>query len=131
MAGKQFFDRAAAVASLFVLALVGGVPVAASAQVLEIDQSGSVTVHSGPEIISKDGATPITKHVAAGHSNIPTFDRREIVDAATSAELSPALVEAVAWRESRFRSGLCFSGRRHWRDAINAWDGERVRRESF
>lgn len=82
---------------------------AAGAQVLEVGRQG-VTVYDRPAVFSREGAEAI-----ASPSRPPRHRARAAVapaspdmlaDAAKAAELSPALVEAVAWRESRGRHGL-------------------------
>ena len=82
----------------------------AHAQVIEIGADGAATLHDRPEVILNGSRTPIqigqervARHRAA--SNSPT-GLVHVDTAAGAAELSPELVEAVAWRESRLRSGV-------------------------
>ncbi|OYX35531.1 MAG: hypothetical protein B7Y99_03200 [Caulobacterales bacterium 32-69-10] len=83
---------------------------AAHAQVLEIGDGGAVTTYDGPTVFTEQGAEPITPPAPepaparrggdpAGRAEV----QREIAAAAAAYSLSPALVEAVAWRESRLR----------------------------
>ena len=85
--------------------------VQALAQVIEIGGDGGVVVHDRPETYDADGARPIPS--AIPHRSRPHVrtrgadagaDARFV--AAHAVELSPDLVEAVAWVESRLRSGL-------------------------
>ena len=82
----------------------------AHADVLAIGDDGSVTVHSGPALYTSSDLKPqalppetsgITRH-AARNAN-PTV-RTAIADSAAHYSLSPALVSAVAWRESAFNA---------------------------
>ena len=96
----------ACAAALAALAL--GVP--AAAQVLEIGDDGGVAVYAGPTVFTQSGAAPIAPPVAA-----PAIRRsrpapvakatvmRELSAAAETYALSPALVHAVALRESGLR----------------------------
>lgn len=83
-------------------------PVGVHAQVLEIGEGGAVTVHDRPEVTLATGATPIARpsparaHRPARVAATPG----DLSDAAATAALSPDLVEAVAWRESRMRQGV-------------------------
>ena len=79
--------------------------------VLEIDPSGDVTVHDRPEVfLSEDGlARPIAvlspRADISGGALSPTQSniRASLAAEAERNHLSPALVEAVAWRESGLR----------------------------
>jgi soluble lytic murein transglycosylase-like protein len=95
-------------AAALVAALTPGLAIA---QVLEVGEGGAVTVYDGPAVFTAQGASPI----AQGRSGRPseshpppvrTPPRAAIAAAADKAALSPALVGAVAWRESDFRPGL-------------------------
>ena len=87
------------------LAVAGG----ASAQVIEIGADGQTTLHELPEVIAGGTRTPIpltTKRVARRGQRVATSTGRLYLDdAAGAAQLSPELVEAVAWRESRLQAG--------------------------
>jgi soluble lytic murein transglycosylase-like protein len=79
----------------------------AHTQVLEIGDGGAVTVHDRPEMISSTGTIAILPATRRSTSTTPSAVRGvELSDAATAADLSPEIVEAVAWRESRLRAGL-------------------------
>lgn len=84
---------------------------AASAQVLEIGGGGEVTVYDRPSVFNDRGATPIipapreTRRSPAAAS-ASAGASQDLTDAARAAQLSPALVEAVAWTESRSRPRL-------------------------
>ncbi len=82
------------------------------AQVMEIGDDGGVTVYDGPTVFTAQGATPIVKAPAVSRARgraSQVSDRKVIGDAASSAQLSPALVAAVAWRESRMTAGVVSS----------------------
>jgi soluble lytic murein transglycosylase-like protein len=80
-------------------------------QVLEIGEDGGVKVYDRPAVFTDEGSTPIV--TAAPRAPRPARssaeDHRVIGDAAQAARLSPALVEAVAWQESRMNPGLVSS----------------------
>lgn len=70
----------------------------ASAQVLELGPDGAVTVFAGPTLFTRDGATPIAPPDAR------TTLAGALEDAGDGVALSPLLLEAVAWAESRFNA---------------------------
>jgi soluble lytic murein transglycosylase-like protein len=82
---------------------------AAQGQVLEIGDGGAVTVHAGPAVFSGDGATAIAPVPAAALAETVAAAPAaggvigEIHAAAADYRIDPKLLEAVAWRESRFR----------------------------
>lgn len=80
----------------------------ASAQVLEIGDGGQVTVYDRPAVFDASGATPIRPYPAPAplRKAVRAEVRPALADAALAVQLSPALVEAVAWRESRLRPGV-------------------------
>lgn len=76
----------------------------AKAQVLEIGADGAVTRFDGPAVFTADGAKTLIQEmpvvdVPVGADTV----RQQISTVATAYALDPKLVEAVAWRESRFR----------------------------
>ncbi len=76
------------------------------AQVLEIDAAGLVKTYDGPAVFTKDGATAILTRLAPATRHPVPFDHGgALARAADSAALSPAFMEAVAWRESGLRPG--------------------------
>jgi soluble lytic murein transglycosylase-like protein len=89
-------------AALLAAPLVGG------AQVLEIGDGGQVTVYDRPAVFDAHGATPIPTAPApiAGEARRPVRAAPALSNAALAAQISPDLLEAVAWRESRFRPGV-------------------------
>ncbi|HZK99719.1 MAG TPA: lytic transglycosylase domain-containing protein [Caulobacteraceae bacterium] len=100
--------RAAGFLAVFVCAASALGPAPGRAQVLEIGDDGVVTVYDRPTVFTSEGATPIVTpgpRPLAG-VRIDALDRRVIGEAAKAAELSPALVAAVAWRESRMTPGV-------------------------
>jgi soluble lytic murein transglycosylase-like protein len=94
---------------VFCSAIAITAPAGAAAQVLEIGDGGAVTLHDRPAVFDLAGATPIeppadeppAKAVGPGAPVLSV-----LVEAAQANGLSPDLVEAVAWRESRLRAGV-------------------------
>ena len=91
-------------AGAFAIATTLSTGAAANAQVLQIGDDGEVTRYAGPTVFTANAAEPLvalpTETAAAeGDSEV----RRQITAAAAEMALDPKLVEAVAWRESRFR----------------------------
>lgn len=84
-------------------ALAFGCALPATAQVLEIGPAGVSTI-AGPNVITADGVKAITpdrpapRAVGAPVSAQPLLDR-----AGAASDLSPRLLEAIAYVESRFR----------------------------
>ncbi len=82
---------------------------AAQAQVIEVGDAGQVSVYSGPTVFTDAGAAPIAPPPIArapaprGQPAERATVIRELNAAASQYQLSPELVEAVAWRESRLR----------------------------
>jgi soluble lytic murein transglycosylase-like protein len=74
----------------------------AIAQVLQIGDDGEVTRFEGPTLFTLEDAQALiaTPEPVAEHDGMQV--RREISAAATAYGLDSRLVEAVAWRESRF-----------------------------
>ncbi len=78
----------------------------AAAQVLEIGVDGAVTRFDGPAVFTRDGATVLTVPAEPTLHGDPDVDivRQQLSTAADAYALDPKLIEAVAWRESRFRT---------------------------
>ena len=90
------------------LALLALSLASAHADVLSIGDDGSVTVHSGPALYTSADLKPQALPGEARHGHItrnasPTV-RAAITNSAAHYALSPALVSAVAWRESAFNA---------------------------
>ena len=91
------------------LAMAAGVAAlsgAAHAQVIEVGAEGQLAVYNGPTVFTDAGATPIKPPaVLASVQHVQSVERaavmQELNAAASAYALSPELVEAVAWRESR------------------------------
>ncbi len=80
----------------------------ASAQVLEIGADGAVTRFDGPSVFTQDGVqtlAPAPSTRVAGATPDVQAVRLQLSAAATDYALDPKLIEAVAWRESRFHAG--------------------------
>jgi soluble lytic murein transglycosylase-like protein len=85
----------------FALSLLAAGP--AAAQVLSIGDDGAVTTYAGPTVHTPQGATPIAPPepspiLAATPEDVARLIRESSVRHAVPA----AVVEAVAWQESRF-----------------------------
>lgn len=119
--GHIFHNRSATVAALVGAVLVCG---AARAEVIEIGAGGSVTVYDRPAVFGPEGAQPLPfaaparrklavrarahrgwKRAGAAGASSGGSGRDALVQAADLAALSPDLVEAVAWQESRLQPG--------------------------
>lgn len=80
-----------------------------AAQVLEVNTDGSVVVYSAPATFNADSVQPIARSSARGRASAPEYSGpapQAAVSAAAAAEVSPRIIEAIAWRESRFRPGV-------------------------
>lgn len=78
----------------------------AKAQVLEIGADGAVTRFEGPAVFTDDGARALIQDAPLADLSIGADAvRQQISTAASAYALDPKLVEAVAWRESRFHAG--------------------------
>lgn len=78
----------------------------AKAQVLEIGADGAVTRFEGPAVFTDDGAKALIQDAPLADLSIGADAvRQQISTAASAYALDPKLVEAVAWRESRFHAG--------------------------
>jgi len=92
--------------SLIAVTLILGLARPCASQVLSFASDGSAKVYDGPAVITDDAVTPIL----APHRTVPaptqasSVNDPDLKNAARDADLSPALVAAVAWRESNFRS---------------------------
>ena len=88
-------------------AAAGALASASHAQVIEIGAGGAVSVYDAPSVFTSQGAAPIqVKPPAAARAAPARTAPAAMTDAADAAALSPDLVEAVAWRESRGRPRL-------------------------
>ena len=85
------------------VAMTASVP--AAAQVMEISPSGEVATFAGPAVYTAEGAQSIGRITPSGPVTQapPAAVSAAIQAAAARHDVSPALVEAVAWQESRFR----------------------------
>jgi hypothetical protein len=101
MAGSSRF----AVVSLF--AVCASLAPAAHAQVMELGENGAVKTYNGPMVFDAQGATPIlTPPKPTPHLRQRSPNHAEIARAADGVALSPALIRAVAERESGFRTDV-------------------------
>ena len=82
--------------------LLLGFAASAQAQVIEIGPAG-VTMMSGPAVVTSDGVTPIVATRPQSKSAARQIAAAPIIDkAGAEVELSPRLLEAIAYVESRF-----------------------------
>lgn len=77
------------------------VPVAAQSQVIEIDSSGEARTYSGPTLFVGDDPVPLETLRGAKKTSADT--RAILAAEARNQGLDLALLEAVAWQESRGR----------------------------
>jgi soluble lytic murein transglycosylase-like protein len=84
--------------------LAGGLAGGSAAQVLDIAPDGAVTTVSGPSLYLDPNAAPQPINPKSAPASEPSSANLvQQVDAAAARHgLSPKVVEAVAWRESRF-----------------------------
>lgn len=76
------------------------------AQVMEIADDGSVITYAGPAQYTDAGAKPFARRPAPATSAsraAPPEVAQAIAASAARHGVNPALIEAVAWQESRFR----------------------------
>ncbi len=94
-------NRLAACTAPFVAAMAVAAPSAGVADVLEIGAAGAVTVYAGPSVYTSEGvrAILISRPKNSSGSSISALLR----SAAERQAMSADLLEAVAWKESRFR----------------------------
>jgi soluble lytic murein transglycosylase-like protein len=71
------------------------------AQVIEIDASGSAQTYAGPTVFTPDGSAPIERRARITSGQRVTSSM--IAETARAHGLDPALLQAVAWQESRGR----------------------------
>lgn len=73
----------------------------ARAEVIEIGADGDITRLNGPAMVTESGTSPISAPAPAraSRARLPAF---ALASAGRDAGLSPNLIEAVAWTESRF-----------------------------
>ena len=80
--------------------IMAGLGAVAEAQVLEIGDNGEVTRFEGPARFTESGVEALAAPKALVTDESVS---RQIFAAASEFSIDPKLVEAVAWRESRFR----------------------------
>ncbi|WP_309603521.1 lytic transglycosylase domain-containing protein [Sphingomonas sp.] len=85
---------------LFAAVIAAATPIAAQAQVIEIDSSGTAQTYDGPTLFTVADAFPIVIEVTQTLSEDPIS---LIEQAARVHRLDPTLLKAVAWQESRGR----------------------------
>ena len=85
---------------LFAAVIAAATPIAAQAQVIEIDSSGAAQTYNGPTLFTVADAVPIMIEATQTLSEDPIS---LIEQAARVHRLDPTLLKAVAWQESRGR----------------------------
>ncbi|MBP2274909.1 MULTISPECIES: lytic transglycosylase domain-containing protein [Sphingomonas] len=84
-----------------------GLAVPVAAQVIEIGNDGQTNVYTGPTQFTAEGSRAIVPPAPVRERRVainPTAQAAARAGLATG--VSPALIEAVAWQESRFRAGV-------------------------
>ena len=89
---------------MLALALGAFAPSAAQADVLEIGDKGAVWVAGGPRVAAAlQAAAPNAPHETQMVANAgPAYWQARVAQHAARNDLSPALLEAVVWQESRW-----------------------------
>lgn len=77
-------------------------PSVARADVLQINPNGGVTVYDRPAIFTADETSAIDSPARADRIHANASMRERFEQAGAASDLSPELIEAVAWAESRF-----------------------------
>jgi soluble lytic murein transglycosylase-like protein len=102
---RRFFFCQAAVM------VAAAIPAVASADVMEIDANGYSWVAGGPKTrdpanaIAEPAETPIARSLTeVGKPAGPAQWQSYVADVAAKYEISPALLEAVVWQESRWNA---------------------------
>jgi soluble lytic murein transglycosylase-like protein len=83
--------------------IVSGLGSLAQAQVFEIGGDGQVTRFDGPARFTDDGVQALVADASPALGVPDEAVRRQISEVASEFSVDPKLVEAVAWRESRFK----------------------------
>ena len=88
--------------------LAAAAPGVVRAQVFEINDTGDVTVHDRPEVITQSGVAKIDQSSPRRKRRTPALrrDPEDLTNAASKADISSDLIEAVAWTESRLQPGV-------------------------
>ena len=86
--------------SLLLAVAISSTPVAAHAQVIEIDSAGLARTYNGPTLFTASDASPILRDDTLARTEDPIA---LIEQAARVHQLDPSLLKAVAWQESRGR----------------------------
>ena len=76
---------------------------------IEIGDGGAMTTYDRPTVFTSDGASAIQARRARTSAPVraPSAETGAALrEAASGASLSPDLIEAVAWQESRLRGGI-------------------------
>ncbi len=87
------------------LSVTGLAATAARAQVWEIAPDGEVAIFAVPAIYTRDAVQPIGLTASPQRTLTPQDVAVVLREAAQRRGLNPLLLEAVAWRESRFHQG--------------------------
>ncbi|KRA60112.1 hypothetical protein ASD79_07675 [Caulobacter sp. Root655] len=88
---------------LVAVVFAAGLGAVAEAQVLEIGDDGQVTHFNGPARFTEDGAEALAAPAPLATNAADDAVRQQLSAAASEFSVDPKLVEAVAWRESRFK----------------------------
>jgi soluble lytic murein transglycosylase-like protein len=84
--------------------MVGVAAGSAQADVIEISPAGEVSTYSAPMVFTDDGASPVLSPEASPPQPVGRSPVLQAISRAASQHtISPQLLEAVAWQESRLR----------------------------
>lgn len=90
--------------SLLAAAIIAtGLGAVARAQVLEIGDDGRITRFDGPARFTEEGVEALAVAASIAPGGADDAVRQQISAVASEFSVDPKLVEAVAWRESRFK----------------------------
>ena len=103
MIGRKILTLGLGLTLALALALTLTAARPASAQVIEIDDSGEATTYAGPAVFTASEATFIRPRDKPAPGAPAGFTSDIIARTARSHGLEPGLLEAVAWQESRGR----------------------------
>jgi soluble lytic murein transglycosylase-like protein len=104
MDGQDLQRLQSAVAAALMLGVASAAGAPAVAQVIEVGPAGVSSI-SGPAVITPEGAVPIRTARPVSHSSTKLAAAAPMLDRAGEAtDLSPRLLEAIAYVESRFNA---------------------------
>lgn len=101
--------RSAIAGTAFAVLIASGVYAPARADVLEIGPNGPTWIAGGPQVQGQSQSVPAAPaergFTPVSDSAGPDHWRARVAELAAKYDISPALLEAVVWQESRWRAG--------------------------